>query len=384
MLLGSRSWATPFDWRTSHAWGTSGLGRPWLTWALLATLVAVYTMEKHVAIAIGHGRPDTAVLVLVGGVSRHLVLSGEAYRLFSAPFLHANASHLVSNSIAFILVGSALERVLGPVSTFCVFALGGVAGTLGSIVLNKPDTVSVGASGSIMAMLLTLLLASLGMPPGRERRRVLVRSMWIMATAVLPAGHGTTHVDYAAHFGGALLGAGYGLLLLRTRDCDWRAGRLAAGENTAAALAMCLVLLSAGTLAWRFPTHVAPSAMIPDGMLARNKAEIALTAADLRAAYPNDPRSHLFEAQMLLVMNNKPAAERELRAAMQLAEAGHAQFRPTLVNLIRGVLAATLAEDGQVDEARVVAKAACTASDDTAPPPSIMTLLMNEGACGPS
>ncbi len=382
MLSGSRPWATPFDWRTSHAWGTSGIVRPWLTWALLATLVVVYAVEKHVAASIGHGRPDTAVLVLVGGVSRHLVGSGEAWRLFSAPFLHANGAHLVSNAIAFILVGSALERVLGPVSTFCVFALGGVAGTLGSIALNKPDIVSVGASGSIMAMLLTLLLSSLGMPPGRDRRRVLIRSVWIMAVGVLPAGHGTMHVDYAAHFGGALFGAAYGVLLLRTTGCDVRATRLATGENVAATLAACLILLTACTIACRFPTRVAPSATIPDGMLPRNKAEIAATAEDLRASYPNDPRSHLFEAQMLLGMNNKPAAELELRKAVQLADAAHGQFRPAVTNVIRGLLAITLAEDGQSDEARVVARAACNATDDAAPPAAIMTLLMTEGACG--
>ena len=348
---------------------------------MLGLLVAVFALERNVAVQMGHGRPDTAVLVTMGGVSRNLVASGQIFRLFTAPLLHVNMAHLVSNSIVFLGVGLAFERLLGPVALCAVFSLGGLAGTLCSVLLDPPAMVSVGASGAIMAIVTALLVAGAALPPGRVRTRALRRSAVLVILGMLPAGHGTVHVDYAAHFGGGLLGAAYGLLLLlHTCDRDDRTW-LASAETMAAAGAAGLIVLSACTVIWRLPARFAAPVLIPDGMLPQGTAEVLRTASSLRELYPRDPRSHMFVAMALLRMNEVESAERELRLALDLAETAHGQLPPTMGNYVRGMLAVSLAENGRTAEARDVARKACDATGQAALPPHVVTLLWNEEVC---
>ena len=348
---------------------------------MLALLIAVFALERDVAARMGHGRPDTAVLVALGGVSRNLVASGQVFRLFTAPFLHANMTHLVSNGIVLLVVGLSFERLIGPVAMCAVFSLGGLAGTLCSVALNPPALVSVGASGAIMAIVMALLIAGGALPPGRARTRALRRSVVLVVLEMLPAGHGTMHVDYAAHFGGGLLGAAYGLLLLRTADRDDRAWRLASAEGVVAAAGACLIGLSACAVGGRLPARFPAPVLIPDGMLPQGPAEIARTAEQLRERYPKDPRSHMFMAMALLRMNSVASAERELRLALDLAGSTHEHLPPAMANYVRGMLAVSLAENGRMEEARHVAREACDAVGPEALPPRVVTILWNEEVC---
>lgn len=366
---------------SAQAWSEPAGAPRWLTMALLATFVAAFMLEQYVARRTGHAGVDTVVLVSTGGVSRHLVFSGEVYRLLSAPFLHASSSHLIANGIAFFLVASTLERLLGPAAVFCVFALGGLAGTIASVALNAPNVVSVGASGAIMALLMTLLLASLGMPEGRDRTRVQIRSIWIMLTAVLPTHGGPVHVDYAAHFGGALFGAGYGLLLLHVARTGGISQADEEREQATAAIAACAVVLSFCAVTWRYPTYAALSMLIPPGQLPHGQAGIFADADALLARYPNDPRSHVFKAAALLKRDDKSGGERELRTALALAEGPGGLFRHSFTNLVRATLAETLVEDGRGAEAARIAEVPCTAHGDEAPPPQLRSMLERKGLC---
>src|ERR1700761_8889715 len=76
---------------------------PVLTILLLLVLCAIFAAE----LVYGIGPPSDAfqpsieTLIGFGGLSRDLVMkSGEWYRLFSAPFLHASATHLGMNAFA--------------------------------------------------------------------------------------------------------------------------------------------------------------------------------------------------------------------------------------------------------------------------------------------
>ncbi len=77
----------------------TGFFIPTLTILLLTCLITTFVLEKRLTSAAG-GTPmvlDTGALIALGGLSRNLVAAGEGYRVLSAPFLHANLTHLIDN-----------------------------------------------------------------------------------------------------------------------------------------------------------------------------------------------------------------------------------------------------------------------------------------------
>jgi hypothetical protein len=93
--------------------GVAGFKLPWLTFAIFAVLVAVFACEQIFAVApaVGVFSPSVATLEALGGLDKTGVLAtGEWYRLFTAPLLHAGILHLVNNDVALLLVGFVLEK----------------------------------------------------------------------------------------------------------------------------------------------------------------------------------------------------------------------------------------------------------------------------------
>jgi Flp pilus assembly protein TadD len=84
-------------------------------------------------------------------------------------------------------------------------------------------------------------------------------------------------------------------------------------------------------------------------------------AAALAARYPNDPRSHVAEAIVLLRMEDAPSAETELRKAIKLA-GSDAALQP-IARFARAVLAVVVDAEGRRSEARAMAADLCVAGD---------------------
>ncbi len=140
-------------------------------------------------------------------------------RLLTAPFLHANLAHILFNGTALLLAGWVLERLVGRVWFLAVFVTGASGGSLMSLAINPGNLTSVGASGAVMALFAAMLVLSFRLPSGPLRTRAQVGSTRILIPSLLPLATttaGAMQIDYGAHFGGALAGAGLGLLLLRT------------------------------------------------------------------------------------------------------------------------------------------------------------------------
>jgi membrane associated rhomboid family serine protease len=202
--------------------GLPGFRWPWLSLAMLGLFGLVFAVEIMAPVrpAIGD-TPSVITLAYLGALNPVLVGQGQVYRLLSAVFLHASAAHLLLNGIAFMLGGYWLERLVGRSWTFGIFILGGLAGSALSLALLPSNVVGVGASGGIMAMLTCLAIISFRLPAGRQRERIWWRCGRITIPALIPVSMdgSALHIDYGAHFGGALLGVGLGLVLLKT----WRA-----------------------------------------------------------------------------------------------------------------------------------------------------------------
>jgi len=189
---------------------------PWLTLSILVVLIVVFLLEN--ASDPSASTPSVATLVAFGALSHKLVFSdGEWFRLFTAPLLHANFTHILGNGVALVLGGWILERLVGRLWFFAFFTVGALGGSLVSAAVNPVNQVSVGASGALMGMFAALFVSAFRFPFGSASRMSLVlNSLRILVPSLLPffpaAGGG--RIDYGAHVGGMLSGGILALLVL--------------------------------------------------------------------------------------------------------------------------------------------------------------------------
>jgi membrane associated rhomboid family serine protease len=225
------------------------LGTPWLTYALLALLAIVYVCELQFAVnANKDGAPSVLTLAYLGGtIGNRIWINGEWWRLFTAPFLHASVLHILMNSLVLWIAGTALEKLMGWRWTGAIFAASALSGSLGSVLINAPNIVGVGASGGITGLLAASFVTSFRLPVGALRTRLQVRAGQTIIPAVLPflsSGNGP-RIDYAAHVGGVLTGGLLSLVILQL----WRRERSEPRfGNAAVAFALLFVLIAAGSI----------------------------------------------------------------------------------------------------------------------------------------
>src|SRR5262245_61813985 len=122
--------------------GAGKAGPPWLTFTLLAALVAVFACELGFGLdqPTGLVEPSLRTLTAMGGSSRPLIVAnGEWYRMVSATFLHTSLMHLAANGFVLLWAGPVLERVVGRAWFAVVFGMSAVAGSVMSLALNPPS-----------------------------------------------------------------------------------------------------------------------------------------------------------------------------------------------------------------------------------------------------
>ncbi|HXE57337.1 MAG TPA: rhomboid family intramembrane serine protease [Gemmatimonadales bacterium] len=179
---------------------------PPLTLALIAANVGVFGWQ----LASGTLASREAI-VAAGALDRGRVLAGEWWRLLSAPFLHGDPVHLLSNLLALYALGMACEHALGTGGMLVVYLTSAVAGSLASIAAGPGP--SVGASGAVFGVL-GAVVAVLSRHRRdfrvRDRRIGLVLAAW--AVYAIGLGFITPFVDNGAHLGGLLAGMAAGSL----------------------------------------------------------------------------------------------------------------------------------------------------------------------------
>ena len=81
-----------------------------------------------------------------------VLVEGQYYRLLTAMFMHGGIAHIVFNMYALWAIGQMVEGFFGHVRYLLVYFLGGVLGSIASVVFNGPNVTSVGASGAVFAV----------------------------------------------------------------------------------------------------------------------------------------------------------------------------------------------------------------------------------------
>lgn len=148
-------------------------------------------------------------------------LSGKYEIIGTAVFLHASFGHLFFNMVALFLLGSPIEEKIESWQYLLVYLLGGLIGNLAMLVpfLFSPDTIGVGASGAISALVglgtffcpgkLVVFPSVLPLP------FVIAGGLYFLSTAMnlfLPS-----QIAYPVHFVGMIVGSIFGLMWSRER-----------------------------------------------------------------------------------------------------------------------------------------------------------------------
>ncbi|GAB4519497.1 MAG: rhomboid family intramembrane serine protease [Anaerolineae bacterium] len=121
---------------------------PTITYALIALNTVIFVVGFFVI------SPDQLnALYDWGATNRESVLvMGEYHRLLTAMFLHGGLAHIAFNMYALYAIGQTVERFFGHFRFALVYFLGGLAGSVLSVLLNGPQVFSVGASGAVFAI----------------------------------------------------------------------------------------------------------------------------------------------------------------------------------------------------------------------------------------
>ena len=207
-----------------------------VTWGIVACLGAVALCEVVFGLNASIAR---------AGLIKDEVRHGETWRLFTGPLLHGGLLHFVMNGSTLITLGFAIEMLAHSAYLPAVFLASMASGSIASQLL-LPTENSVGASGGLLGLI--GFLAVLGfrkkatLPPGFLRSIFLsIGQIALLGLVAWPI------IDNAAHFGGLLGGAAFGLCLGRRAfaSLPMRPGVLA----KSAGLASFLAILAATVLA---------------------------------------------------------------------------------------------------------------------------------------
>lgn len=162
--------------------------------------------------------PPATTMVRFGAKDTSLILyRGQWWRLFSPIMLHAGVIHLLSNVLIQLRVGGYLNLVFGNFSWITIYLMSGVFGNICSCCF-LPNSVGVGSSGALLGMLsawiVWLVFRWKKIPDQCRSQRNCQLGMVLISVAVTLGMSFSQYVDWGAHFGGAIQGILWGIVLL--------------------------------------------------------------------------------------------------------------------------------------------------------------------------
>ena len=141
-------------------------------------------------------------------ISQAIVVDGEFYRLLTAMFLHGSPGHIFFNMYALYIIGGQVEPIFGRVRFLLFYLLGGLSGSVLSLVLGGIDAFSVGASGAVFAIFAAEAVHLYQHRAVYVQVRARLQQMGILIVINLVIGFlPGSRIDNWGHIGGMLGGA---------------------------------------------------------------------------------------------------------------------------------------------------------------------------------
>jgi rhomboid protease GluP len=195
-----------------------------VTWLLLAANLVMFGLMAMSQHRLFHFNPNT--LLTWGGGLAPRVFGSEWWRAGSHMFVHGDLAHLAVNMLFLLLIGSFVERLIGPVRFALIYLFAGVGGGLLAMGTN-PQRVVVGASTAIFGIYGALLGCCLRGPRSCPWRFVGQRAgvLLIFTVVSLLADWLDFEQQPALHLSGFAFGLAGGFLCghkLQPRAARWR------------------------------------------------------------------------------------------------------------------------------------------------------------------
>jgi rhomboid protease GluP len=234
-------------------WSAVGDVPPWGTALHLLAWAAIFAV-----LAARDEIGDTAIYLLWGANATGLAPLDTAWRLLASTFVHAGVAHVFFNATSMMIFGPAVERVFTRWAFWIVYALGGAAASLGSLLWRTSQhgaglSLSVGASGAIFALGGALLAGAFRLrhrlAPGRARA-LGAASIFLLGQGLV-SGFTRLGTDNVAHAAGLVSGAVLGAVVPLSARLGGPRPALAIralGATCALALALSLALALRGGL----------------------------------------------------------------------------------------------------------------------------------------
>jgi membrane associated rhomboid family serine protease len=191
--------------RPSGAFGGQLVSSAVVTWTLVGINVAAYIAETVYSKTLDYGQ-------LVGGPAIDPTLgqtvgvaNGDWYRLITSAFLHERLStgygilHIAFNMWALIIVGPALERVLGRARFLTVYLVSALAGSVLFYLVGSPVVPAFGASGAVFGLFGAWFVMS-------RRLRLDSRQVVMLIVLNLVISFTVPGIAWQAHIGGLIAG----------------------------------------------------------------------------------------------------------------------------------------------------------------------------------
>lgn len=120
--------------------------KPWVMFGLIAVNLVIFFL--------GFFSPELNERLLADGASNQqlVLMDGEYLRLLTAMFLHGSLSHVVVNMYTLYIIGGNVEAIFGHARFALIYFLGGLMGSLASVIFGGAFSFSVGASGAVFAI----------------------------------------------------------------------------------------------------------------------------------------------------------------------------------------------------------------------------------------
>jgi len=160
--------------------------------------------------------PDTVDLLNWGGNFRPYINDSQWWRLITSMFLHGGVEHLLLNIAGLVMASFFVEPIFGRSRYAVIYILSGICGSVTSVLWHT-NSVAVGASGAIFGLYGALLALALTnkLPKDIKRFMLILMGGYVAINLVLGL---VGNTDNAAHIGGLLGGAAFGMLLYRKKE----------------------------------------------------------------------------------------------------------------------------------------------------------------------
>jgi membrane associated rhomboid family serine protease len=208
------------------------------------TPVVISLVAINVVAFLASGFGKASVIDRFGEVPFKVHSQHQYYRLFTAMFLHLNFLHILFNMMALLIVGPAVEVLLGRGRFIALYIIGGLGGGVCYYLIAPQGNAAAGASGAIFGVMGAYVVLA-------WRRGLPMQQVVALIAINLVIGF-TGNIGWQAHLGGLATSAVMALIYDLAEHLRPRAREIAATIGFSAGMLAILAVLTLGIA----PGHV--------------------------------------------------------------------------------------------------------------------------------